>query len=108
MLGYTGYGGTEEAEVPGRAEEARAMIRSPFRSGRSAEGRWGGGLACLDCCMWNHLHVDTPKCAKQPPRKRRRCREEATQKLADCQVLDCDQHGILTGLEPQATASQVA
>ena len=53
-----------------------------------------GEEACLDCCMWNHLHVDTPKCAEVPRRKRRKCREEATEELANCQVQDCDRHGI--------------
>ena len=60
-----------------------------------------GEEACLDRCMWNHLHVDTPECAKLPRRKRRQCREEATEKLAICQVHDCDRHGIITALVPQ-------
>jgi hypothetical protein len=66
-----------------------------------------GEEACLDCCLWNHLHVDTPKCAKVPRRKRKQCREEAVEKLARCQVIDCDRHGqppiltIVPGVAPQ-------
>jgi hypothetical protein len=50
---------------------------------------------CLDCCYYNHDHVDGWKCrgikGNSPAQraKRKRCWEDAANELGRCQVQDC-------------------
>jgi hypothetical protein len=55
---------------------------------------------CLDCCWYNHDHVDGWKCRRiKNEKKRRACWERANETLAKCQREDCDRYGPITTIQ---------
>lgn len=57
--------------------------------------------ACLDCCYYNHDHVDGWKCnrikgdSQRQRARRRKCWEDAAEELGRCQVQDCGRDRII-------------
>lgn len=54
-----------------------------------------GEQGCLDCCYYNHDHVDGWECRKKKtPKAQEKCWQEAVNELSRCQVETCNRHGI--------------
>jgi hypothetical protein len=57
---------------------------------------------CLDCCWYNHNHVDGWKCRRiKNPKKREACWKRAADELGRCQREDCDRYGPITTIQVQ-------
>jgi hypothetical protein len=72
-------------------------VAAPGDQGRSPTGiPEMGEEGCLDCCYYNHDHVDGWECRKKGKRSKdeeRRCWEEAAQELSRCQRETCNRYG---------------
>jgi hypothetical protein len=54
-----------------------------------------GERGCLDCCLYNNMHVDGWECnRKRTAKAREKCWQEANRELSRCQVETCNRHGI--------------